>query len=212
MNWINFGHAQRIAAAGFRVIMPDLRAHGLSGKPHSPDNYPPGILVRDLTELVANLGLGDFDLGGFSLGARTVVQAVGEGLKPGKAILAGMGLRGLQNWDKRQQFFRDAIAAFDTSSRGDPHWLAIQFMKTMKVDREAALLVLASFGGASPDWLQAFTMRTLVVCGRDDEDNGAAHELAAALPDAIFAEVPGTHMSSVTKAELGEEIAAFLIA
>ena len=34
MNWIKFGHAERIAAERFRVIMPDLRAHGLSGKPH----------------------------------------------------------------------------------------------------------------------------------------------------------------------------------
>jgi pimeloyl-ACP methyl ester carboxylesterase len=210
MNWLNFGHADRIAATGFRVIMPDLRAHGLSGKPHDGKHYPPGVLVRDLNELIAKLQLDDFDLGGFSLGARTVVQAVGEGLKPGKAILAGMGLRGLKNWDKRQQFFRDAIAAFDTSSRGDPHWLAIQFMKTMKVDREAALHVLASFGGAAPEWLRAFTMPTLVVCGSEDEDNGAAHELSDALPDAMFREVPGTHMSSVTKPELGDEIARFL--
>jgi pimeloyl-ACP methyl ester carboxylesterase len=210
MNWINFGHADRIAAAGFRAIMPDLRAHGLSAKPHSAEYYPLGILVRDLVELIAHLGLTDFDLGGFSLGARTVVQAVGEGLRPGKAILAGMGLRGLQNWDRRQQFFRDAIAAFDTSARGDPHWLAIQFMKTMKVDREAALLVLASFGGTGPEWLAAFTMPTLVVCGREDEDNGSAVELARALPDAVFVEVPGTHMSSVTKPELGEAIARFL--
>jgi pimeloyl-ACP methyl ester carboxylesterase len=212
MNWLNFGHAERIAAAGFRVIMPDLRAHGLSAKPHEAEYYPPGVLVRDLKELIAHLKLEDFDLGGFSLGARTVVQAVGEGLRPGKAVLAGMGLRGLQNWDKRQQFFRDAIANFDTSARGDPYWLAIQFMKTMKVDREAALHVLASFGGASPEWLAAFTMPTLVVCGSEDEDNGAAHELADALPDAIFVEVPGTHMSSVTKPELGEEIARFLAA
>ena len=212
MNWLNFGHAERIAAAGFRVIMPDLRAHGLSGKPHSADNYPLGVLVRDLTELIAHMKLDEFNLGGFSLGARTVVQAVGEGLKPGKAILAGMGLRGLQNWDKRQQFFRDAIAAFDTSSRGDPHWLAIQFMKTMKVDRQAALHVLASFGGTAPEWLAAFTMPTLVVCGSEDEDNGSAAELAAALPDATFVEVPGTHMSSVTKKELGEEIGRFLSA
>ena len=28
MNWIKFGHAERIAREGFRVIMPDLRAHG----------------------------------------------------------------------------------------------------------------------------------------------------------------------------------------
>ena len=210
MNWINFGNATRMVAAGCRVIMPDLRAHGLSAKPHEPAAYPQAILVADLKELVAHLGLADFDLGGFSLGARTVVQAVGEGMKPRRAVLAGMGLRGLQTWEKRQIFFRDAIAAFDSAARGDPHWLAIQFMKTMKTDRKAALLVLASFGSIRPEWLDAFTMPTLVVCGREDEDNGSAVELAKALPDARFAEVPGTHMSSVTKPELGEEIARFL--
>ena len=212
MNWLNFGHAERIAATGHRVIVPDLRAHGLSGKPHSPEHYPHAILVRDLNELITHLGLADFDLGGFSLGARTVVQAVGEGLKPGKAVLAGMGLRGLQNWGRRQQFFRDAIANFDTSARGDPHWLAIQFMKTMKVDRAAAGLVLTTFADMDAEWLGAFAMPTLVVCGREDEDNGSAKELAEALPNAIFAEVPGTHMSSVTKPELGKEIAGFLSA
>ena len=210
MNWINFGHAERIAAAGRRVIMADLRAHGLSAAPHEAKFYPPGILARDLSELIAHLGLDELDLGGFSLGARTIVEAVGKGLKPGRAILAGVGLRGLRNWDRRQQFFRDAIANFDTSARGDPHWLAIQFMKTMKVDREAALHVLASFGDAAPGWLDAFTMPTMVLCGREDEDNGSAAELAEALPNATFVEVPGTHMSCVTKPELGEEIARFL--
>ncbi len=210
MNWIKFGHAERLAAAGYRVIMPDLRAHGASSAPHGAEHYPPGILVRDLNELIAHLGLAEFDLGGFSLGARTVVQAVGEGLAPGKAMLAGMGLRGLENWDKRQAFFIDAIARFDTSNRGDPYWLAIQFMKTMKVDRVAAAHILRSFGGAAPQWLAAFAMPTLVVCGAEDEDNGSAHELVAALPNATFAEIPGTHMSSVTKPELGEAIARFL--
>src|SRR5438477_9331745 len=66
MNWIRFGHADRIAAAGFRVIMPDHRAHGLSAKPQETENYPRGILARDVRELVALLGLTDFDLGGFS--------------------------------------------------------------------------------------------------------------------------------------------------
>jgi pimeloyl-ACP methyl ester carboxylesterase len=210
MNWVNFGHAERIAAAGFRAIMPDLRAHGLSGKPHRPDHYPKGVLARDLRELIAHLGLADFDLGGFSLGARTVVEAVGEGLKPRKAILAGMGLRGLLNWDARQRFFLEAIDGFETTRRGDPHWLAIQFMKTMKVDRAAAALVLQSFGDAPLEWLGAFTMPTLVLIGSEDEDNGSARELAEALPEAAYAEVPGTHMSCVTKPELGEAIARFL--
>lgn len=210
MNWIKFGHAERIASAGFRVIMPDLRAHGLSGKPHDPASYGKGILARDVRELVAQLGLTDFDLGGFSLGGRTTVQAVGEGLRPSRAILAGMGLQGLQNWKRRKTFFLEVIDQFDTAPRGDPHWLAIQFMKSQKVDREAARLLLESFEDVFMDWLDAFTMPTLVVCGRDDRDNGSPEELVAALPDARLQLVPGTHMSSVTEPELGEAIARFL--
>ena len=208
MNWIKFGHAARIAADGFRVIMPDLRAHGRSGRPHEPECYPQGILARDLRELVAHLRLTEFDLGGFSLGARTTVEGVGEGLKPRRAILGGAGLEGLRHWERRKHFFLDAIEQFDRVQRGDPHWL---FMKSQKVDRIASALLLQSFRDAFIEWLEAFTMPTLVVCGSEDDDNGSAEELAQTIPNAIFREVPGTHMSSVTKPEFGEAIASFLV-
>ena len=211
MNWIKFGHAARIASEGFRVIMPDLRAHGLSAKPHGPEHYPKGVLARDARELVARLELTDFDLGGFSLGARTTVEAVGEGMRPRRAILGGAGLEGLRNWKRRKDFFLEAIAMFDTVQRGDPHWLSIQFMKSQKVDRVAAVQLLDSFEDAFMDWLQAFTMPTLVVCGDQDDDNGSAEELAGVLPNATFREIPGTHMSSVTRPELGDAIAEFLV-
>jgi pimeloyl-ACP methyl ester carboxylesterase len=212
MNWIKFGHAALIAGRGFRVIMPDLRAHGLSGRPHDPDHYPRGILARDLRELVAHLGLTEFDLGGFSLGARTTVEGVGEGLKPRRAVLGGAGLDGLRHWERRKNFFLEAIEMFDRVQRGDPHWLSIQFMKSQKVDRVAAALLLESFEDAFMRWLEAFTMPTLVICGSEDDDNGSAEELANILPHAVFEEVPGTHMSSVIKAELGQAIADFLSA
>jgi pimeloyl-ACP methyl ester carboxylesterase len=210
VNWIKFGQGDRIAARGFRVIMPDLRAHGLSDKPHGAEHYPRGILARDVRELVTLLGLTDFDFGGFSLGARTTVEAVGEGMKPRKAVLGGAGLEGLRNWRRRKTFFVEAIERFDKVQRGDPHWLSIQFMKSQKIDRVAAALLLESFEDAFMGWLQAFTMPTLVVCGSADDDNGSAEELANVLPNAVFAEVPGTHMSSVTKPEFGEAIANFL--
>jgi len=199
---------QRMAAPG--AIMPNLRAHGQSGKPHGEQFYPRGVLARDLRELIARLELGEFDLGGFSLGARTTVEAVGEGLVPRRAVLGGAGLEGLRNWKRRKTFFLDAIALFDTVKRGDPHWLSIQFMKSQRVDRVAAAHLLESFEDAFMTWLEAFTMPTLVVCGDQDDDNGSAEELANVLPNAIFEEVPGTHMSSVTKPQLGEAIANFL--
>jgi pimeloyl-ACP methyl ester carboxylesterase len=83
-------------------------------------------------------------------------------------------------------------------------------MKSQKVDRTAASHLLESFEDASMGWLQAFTMPTLVVCGSEDDDNGSAEELANILPNATFEEIPGTHMSSVTKPELGEAITRFL--
>ena len=78
-NWIKYGHAETIAAAGFRVIMPDLRAHGMSDAPHGADAYPDAVLVKDAQAVIAALALDDFDLGGFSLGARTTAALLAAG-------------------------------------------------------------------------------------------------------------------------------------
>ena len=73
-NWIKSGHAGVWADVGYRAIMPDLRAHGLSGKPHAPSCYPADILADDQFALLAHLGIEDHDLGGYSLGGRTVAR------------------------------------------------------------------------------------------------------------------------------------------
>ncbi len=209
-NWVKFGHAAEIAGRGFRVLMPDLRAHGQSAAPHDAASYPPDVLVGDAQALIAHLALEEFDLGGFSLGARTAAAMMIDGVRPRRAVLAGMGLEGLTDWHRRRDFFTAAIDGRDEVSHGDPHWLAIQFMKTMKIDPEAARLLLASPNDFDPALLSTIAAPTLVVCGSEDRDNGSAEALAAAIPGARFAEVPGTHMSSVTKPELGKAIADFL--
>src|SRR5690606_15530367 len=210
MNWIRFGHASRVAEAGFEAIMPDLRAHGESDKPHDPEAYPRDVLVRDVEAIVEALALDDFDLVGFSLGARTAARAAVAGVSPRRLVLAGMGLEGLAGWDRRAAFFIDAIDRAADVKHGDPAFMTVQFMKTMKVDRSAARLLLGSVDDSSREDLAGITMPTLVVCGADDRDNGSPQALADALPDARFEEVPGTHMSSVTEPALGKAIAAFL--
>jgi len=212
MNWVRFGHAARLADAGFEPIMPDLRAHGDSDKPHDPAAYPSGVLVRDVAAVVEAFGLADFDLVGFSLGARTAVGAVVEGLAPRRLVLAGMGLEGLAGWERRAAFFIDAIDRFAEIRQGDPAYLAVQFMKTMKVDRVAARLLLGSVADLSPQDLAGVPMPTLVVCGDKDRDNGSPQKLVDALPNAHFEEASGTHMSSVTEPALGEAIVGFLAA
>lgn len=211
VNWVKYGHAQALADAGFEAIMPDLRAHGESAAPHDPASYPPDVLVRDVEALVAHLGLAIFDLAGFSLGARTAARCVLAGMAPRRLVLAGMGLEGLAGWGERSAFFLDAIARFDAVKQGDPAFFTVQFMKTMKIDRVAARLLLQSIGDTDAGELSAITIPTLVLCGEEDRDNGSPRALADALPDAQLRLVPGTHMGSVTRPELGEAIVEYLV-
>jgi pimeloyl-ACP methyl ester carboxylesterase len=209
-NWIKFGHAALLAEAGFEVLMPDLRAHGQSAAPRDPAAYPADVLARDLAALVKHLDLTDYDLGGFSLGARTAVRGVIAGLNPRRLVLGGMGLEGLAGWSGRGAFFIDAIDRFEQVKHGDPAYFAVQFMKTMKIDRVAARHLLGTFADTPPEALAALTMPALVVCGDEDRDNGDPARLVAALPDAIHAVIPGTHMSCVAKPDLGLAIRDFL--
>ena len=190
--------------------MPDLRAHGHSEAPHDPAAYPPDVLVKDALATVAALGLTDYDLAGFSLGARTALGAVLAGLKPRRLVLGGMGLEGLTGWSRRSAHFVDAIDRFGSIERGDPSFVAQAFMQRMQVDRVATRLLLLSVEDIPLDALIGVTMPTQVVCGAEDGDNGSAPALSAALPDGRYAEVPGNHMNSVTKPEFGAAIASFL--
>ena len=211
-NWIRYGHATAIAAKGFRVIMPDLRAHGSSAKPHDATAYPPDVLMRDGFALIEHLGLVDYNLGGYSLGARTTMRMLANGATPRRAILSGMGLTGITRTEGRSDHFRNILTNLGSFKQGSPEWLAEAFLKTTKGDPVALLRILDTFVNTPEEQVRAVTTPVLVLQGLDDSDNGSAHALAEALPHATYREVPGNHMSAVTKTELGQEIASFLAA
>jgi pimeloyl-ACP methyl ester carboxylesterase len=209
-NWIRYGHAERLAGAGLRVIMPDLRAHGESAKPHDPAVYPPDILAEDGFALVKHLGLTDYDLGGYSLGGRTTMRMLVKGARPRRAILAGMGLEGIVHTSGRGGFFRNVLTNLGSFPRGTSEWMTEAFLKTTGGDPVALLNILATFVDTPIEALRALDLPVLVVTGAEDDDNGSGRALAEAIPGARFMEIPGNHMSAVTKPELGAAITEFL--
>ena len=215
MNWIKWGHDKLLAEAGFEAIMLDFRVHGESAAPHEPEAYPGNVLVRDAMALVDHLGFapGDYDLVGFSLGARTAIHACASGaLEPRRLVACGMGLEGLAEWERRAAHFKRVIDEFDTIGRGDPAYVARTFLKSQGVDRVAARLLLDAMEPFDLESLSDISIPTGVVCGVDDGDNGSATELAERLPDATYFEVPGSHLNSVTFPQMGEAIVRFLSA
>jgi pimeloyl-ACP methyl ester carboxylesterase len=209
-NWVKYGHADCLANAGFRVIMPDLRAHGQSGKPHDPAAYPKDILADDQFTLIAHLGLIDFDLCGYSLGGRTVARMLARGCRPGRAVISGMGLEGLTNTEARGNHFRHVLDNLGNHERGSPAFMAEAFLKTTGGDPVALRHILDTFVDTPVEAIAGFDLPVAVICGEDDDDNGSAGALAKALPKGRLVPVPGNHMSAVIKPELGQAICDFL--
>lgn len=209
-NWLRYGHAAAVAEKGFRVVMPDLRGHGDSAKPHDTASYPPDVLMRDGFALIEHLGLTDYDLGGYSLGARTTMRMLANGALPKRVVLSGMGLRGLTDTAGRGSYFRSILTNLGSFERGTPQWLTEAFLKTTNGDPEALVRVLDTFVDTPETMIVSVHQPVLVVSGEKDDDNGSAPALADLLPNGEYRAVPGGHMSAVVKPELGREIAEFL--
>jgi len=213
MNWMKWGHDGRLVKAGLEAIMLDFRVHGESAAPRDAASYPEGVLVRDVEALVSHLGLsdGEYDLVGFSLGARTAIHGCAKGaLKPRRLVACGMGLEGLSQWERRAAHFIRVIDEFDTIGPGDPAYTARTFLKSQGIDQVAARLLLQAMDPFDIDDLSRIDVPCAVINGAQDDDNGSGEDLVNSLSDAVHITVPGNHLNSVTKPELGEAIVRFL--
>jgi pimeloyl-ACP methyl ester carboxylesterase len=209
-HWLRSGHAGRLAELGYRVVMPDVRAHGSSAKPHDADAYAADVPADDGFALIEHLGLEDYDLGGYSLGARTTIRMLARGARPGRAVVGGMGLEGIVNTAGRGGYFRNLLTNLGTFEFGSPEWKAEAYLRKSGGDPVALLKVLGTTVDTSVAELAAIATPTLVVVGSDDERNSSAEALADAFADGTYVAVPGDHTSAVNGPEFGEAIAAFL--
>lgn len=216
INWIRYGHAATLAAAGFEAVMIDMRAHGRSAAPHDPAAYPRDVQLRDIQAVLAALGIEDCHLVGYSLGARMAAMLaaqglVAHGLGPRRLVIAGMGLKWLVNWSERRDYYLDLFGRLDSVRPGDPDYLAAQFIRTTGADPVALALFLQSTGDFPETLLDRIAVPTLVLAGEADADVQPVAALADRLPHARSQTIAGNHMSCVTRPELGRAIADFLL-
>ncbi len=209
VNWIEPGIADAFARAGFQAIMLDLRGHGLSAAPADATAYPKDVLALDGAALVAHLGLTDYDLVGYSLGARTAIRMLIAGARPRRCVLGGMGDTGVLGSAARAAFFEDAIANGEAGAYPEAAGRVRRLMARAGADPVAMLNVLRSQVQTAREDLARIDTPCLVVSGRDDNDNGSAEGLAVLLANARAERISGNHLSAVN-AELAAAIIAFL--
>ena len=198
INFIQPGIAQKIAAAGYRVIAPDLRGHGASQVPDEPKSWPADAIARDQIALTAHLGEAPYATVGYSMGAITALRFHLLSRRTGRLILGGIGdsVADEFNTDRNTAFrgaIEEAIAGRDTPAA------------------KAIIARAKATGGALQGYLGALTVRTytpadllatfnvpaLVLTGDQDLDNGSGPALAAKIPNARYTQLKGTHLTAV---------------
>jgi pimeloyl-ACP methyl ester carboxylesterase len=211
--WLDQGPANKLVEHGFRLVLPDLRAHGDSSRSHDPLAYPPDVLADDGLALIGHLGLGagEYDLGGYSLGGRIVVRMLARGAEPGRAVVAGQGLAKVSGPQGGGASERVLSALIDGSAlaSGSPEAQMAQWAGMHGADPQALLYLMGSLVPTPEDDLRRITTPTLVVIG-DQDERSDADKLAALLPRGRYVRVPGNHGNTFTAPEFAAAITEFL--
>ena len=211
LNWFQPGIAQKIAAAGYRVVAPDLRGHGASPYDATPERWPADAIARDQIAFTAHLGEAPYATVGYSMGAISALRFHLLTRNTGRLILGGIGdsVADETNTDRNSAFraaIEDALAGKDT-----PAAKAILARATATGGTLKGYLGALSARTYTPaDLLATFIVPTLVLTGDQDLDNGSGPALAARIPGARYTQLTGTHLTAVIDPALPAAILADL--
>lgn len=213
VNWVATGWTKALTQAGYRVILPDMRGHGASGKPHERDAYTLSAMAADLAGLLDHLGEPGADLMGYSMGAMAALVAAMETPERfDRIVAAGVGGKLLD--PKRDPGpVIEALLTDDPSSIEDKGALLFRtFADQNKQDRAALAACFEAVRAPFPvEGLSAIKRPVLVVAGETDVQAGAAEPLAERMPKGRAFTVPKRdHMKTVGDRAYKEAVLGFL--
>lgn len=213
LNWFQPGIAQKIAAAGYRVIAPDLRGHGASPFEAAPERWPADAIARDQIALAAHLGETPYATVGYSMGAISALRYHLLSRNTGRLILGGIGDSVADEFNAdRNTAFRAAIEE-GIAGKDTPGARAILARaKATGGTLQGYLGALSARTYTPADLLATFDVQTLVLTGDKDLDNGSGPALAQKIPGARYQQLTGTHLTAVIDPAFPEAILSDLAA
>lgn len=91
-NWVEPGWSAYLVEAGYFVVMLDNRGHGESQKLYDTTDYDLDKMARDAAALMLHIGIEEYDIMGYSMGARISAFVAIQNPKAVKhLILGGLG-------------------------------------------------------------------------------------------------------------------------
>jgi pimeloyl-ACP methyl ester carboxylesterase len=219
-----------LAAAGARVLVPDLRGFGASGKPREQAAYAGAAMARDVVALIAHLGLEAVDVLGHSMGSVVAAKLLALGVPALRsAVLAGVGdylLEGVEldlprSWPVPASLPRPFTLEASAEQRAsvleagtvDPADLASLSVLAARAAGDDPAVLAAVLRGAlqsvAASELAGVSVPVLVLNAGGDLANRKAGRLVEAIPGAVAAACEGDHLSMLWNPTFHQAAAAF---
>jgi pimeloyl-ACP methyl ester carboxylesterase len=110
-NWEMSGWFDALAPK-YRLIVPDLRGHGRSEKPHSADAYSLELLTQDVLACMDEEGVQRARVMGYSMGGMVTLNLLlNHPERVSAAVVGGMGMRWPRRGDRRERGRQDEPGA-----------------------------------------------------------------------------------------------------
>lgn len=203
--WRGLGYL-KVLAEEFQVVRIDLRGHGRSAKPHSPQAYGMPLVVADVLAVMDDVGLGHAAVVGYSFGGRVGFSLAASAPGRVRRLATLGGTYRTQSGEIAKVFFEGYLDALrERGMQG--------FVDGMDLDPSTRAAFLANDAramtayfertetepGLSELVLRQLALPTLLLAGTRDrqrlEDSRAA---ASLMPDARCVPLPGrTHGSTL---------------
>jgi pimeloyl-ACP methyl ester carboxylesterase len=196
------------ALTGRTLLIPDVRGHGLSGKPHDSSSYTMDTLAADLIGLLDAVGESSADVFGYSMGGTIALWAAVLEPSRVRSLLAG----GVADATSREtsELGRALLGQGPTTDRVERYRAYIK--KVGNNDTEALVACLDA-GLVAPECpeLAVFGGEALLAAGDLDRRRDTTERLAGCLPGGRFLVLDGAdHMGGFEDPRFKAAAAAFL--
>jgi pimeloyl-ACP methyl ester carboxylesterase len=203
--WRHFGFVDQLKLH-YRLIIPDARGHGLSGKPHDPRAYSMSERIDDVLAILDDLQIERTHFFGYSMGGLVAYGLARRARHRLRTMIIGAAHA---EADPRWDVFSgvdgsdpDAfIAAMETAVN---EVLSPQARATIISNDLRALAAAAKSGRPALEYiLPSMHISSLLYCGDADSRHAAVQRCAAALPEGRFVSLPGLdHFTTMMRSDL----------
>lgn len=204
--WHDFGWDAVLP--GRRLLIPDVRGHGQSAKPHDVESYRIERLAADVTALLDTAGAEEADLLGYSMGAAIALRVAY--LEPGCVRSLVMGGVPAPDVEEQLNLGRALRGAAPTSERAEAYRA---FADRFEGNDLPALAACLEAGLSTPPCgeLAVYGGEALIAAGTRDRRFAASRDLSGCLPGGRFLALEDVdHMGAFGDRRFKEAVAEFL--